>query len=106
MKPKPRKSKDKIKPNSPLKKPRSTQLYPKPAKKSKKQSKAGRIYSQIFLDRIATKIQRVWRGYITRKKFKKELAELTGRIGKIKEKAVLKASDFWEAESSHSIIQL
>ena len=42
-------------------------------KKVKKTKKQTHIYSQLYLDKMATKIQSLWRGYIIRKRLKEEL---------------------------------
>lgn len=49
---------------------------------------------------MATKIQKAWRGYIVRKKFREELNEITSKIKTIKKEQI------WESHSNHSIIQL
>lgn len=86
---KPRKSKDKLKPFSPQKKVSQTIIPQKSKqKKTKKQQKLGNIYPQPYLNAMAIKIQKVWKGYIVRKKFKEELNELTFKIKSIKKENI------------------
>jgi hypothetical protein len=100
-KPKPRKSSEKIKPSSPPKKvkaqsnlyskiPSSLLQKPKP-KKSKKHSKNAKIFPPAFLDKMAIRIQSVWRGYRVRRQFKEELNQIEAKISHAKE-GILKPS--------------
>jgi hypothetical protein len=66
-----RKSKEKLKIPSPPKKTKpSSSVVNKPKPKRSKKQKPTKIFPQPFLDSMATKIQKVWRGYIVRKQFK------------------------------------
>lgn len=53
-------------------------------KKTKKSKKDTHIYPQIYLDKMATKIQSLWRGFIVRKRLKEELNEIHNKIATVR----------------------
>jgi hypothetical protein len=54
------------------------------SKKLKKPKKETKIYSQSYLDKMATKIQSAWRSYMVRKRLKAELNEISNKIASVR----------------------